>query len=155
MTPSKQPMTTSVLRAFFHSGLRNAGTPFDTASTPVTAAPPEANACMTTYPTPNEANSAVVGCAPNGIMPAACGILWRCPTDSWYMPHTIRTPMLPMKKYVGTAKSLPDSFTPRRLPIAMFTTKNTEIGRIHGLNAGNADASAAVPAATDTETVNT
>ena len=37
-------MITSVVRAFFHAGSRNAGTPFEIASTPVTAAPPEANA---------------------------------------------------------------------------------------------------------------
>ena len=41
-------MMTSVVRAFFHAGLRNAGTPFEIASTPVTAAPPDANACRTT-----------------------------------------------------------------------------------------------------------
>ena len=35
----------SVVRAFFHSGGLNAGTPFEIASTPVTAAPPEAKAC--------------------------------------------------------------------------------------------------------------
>ena len=37
-------MITSVSRAFFHAGLRNAGTPLEIASTPVTAAPPEPNA---------------------------------------------------------------------------------------------------------------
>lgn len=41
-------MTTRVERAFFHSGLRNAGTPLEMASTPVTAAPPEAKAWSTT-----------------------------------------------------------------------------------------------------------
>ena len=63
--------------------------------------------------------------------------------------------MFKMKKYVGTAKSFPDSFTPRRLPHAMMTTNAIEIGRIHGVNTLNADASAAVPAATDTDTVST
>ncbi len=48
MVPSGEPMITSVLRAFFHSGLRNAVTPFEIASTPVTAAPPDANACRIT-----------------------------------------------------------------------------------------------------------
>jgi hypothetical protein len=41
-------MITSVIRAFFHEGSLNAGTPFEIASTPVTAAPPDANACRTT-----------------------------------------------------------------------------------------------------------
>ena len=37
----------------------------------------------------------------------------------------------------------------------MMTTNRIEIGRIHGVNTLNADASAAVPAATDTDTVST
>ena len=37
----------------------------------------------------------------------------------------------------------------------MIITKTIEMGRIHGVNAENADASAAVPAATDTDTVST
>ena len=41
-------MTTSVWRAFFHAGSWNAGTPLEIASTPVTAAPPEANALAST-----------------------------------------------------------------------------------------------------------
>ena len=40
-------MITSVERAFFHAGARNAGTPLEIASTPVTAAPPEPNALST------------------------------------------------------------------------------------------------------------
>ena len=40
-------MITSVLRALRHAGSLNAGTPLEIASTPVTAAPPEANACST------------------------------------------------------------------------------------------------------------
>ena len=49
ITPSVEPMITSVSRAFFHSGTWNAGTPFEIASTPVTAAPPFANAVSTLY----------------------------------------------------------------------------------------------------------
>ena len=36
------------MRAFFQAGWRKAGTPLEMASTPVTAAPPEAKACSTT-----------------------------------------------------------------------------------------------------------
>src|SRR5262245_38485931 len=60
ITPSDEPMTTSVVRAFFHSGLRKAGTPFEIASTPVTAAPPDANACSTQYVSANELRIAAV-----------------------------------------------------------------------------------------------
>ena len=48
MMPRKVPMTTRVLRAFFQAGSLKAGTPFEMASTPVTAAPPDANARRTT-----------------------------------------------------------------------------------------------------------
>ena len=61
--------------------------------------------------------------------------------------------MLKMKKYVGTAKTFPDSRTPRRLPKAMPTMNRTEIPTAYGRNAPNALVSAAVPAATETETV--
>ena len=40
-------MMTRVCRAFFHAGSWNAGTPLEIASTPVTAAPPDANAWST------------------------------------------------------------------------------------------------------------
>ena len=48
------------MRAFFHSGFLNAGTPFEIASTPVTAAPPDANECSTTArPAPDEQAAAL------------------------------------------------------------------------------------------------
>ncbi len=47
MIPSSVPMTTRVSRAFFQAGTLNAGTPLEIASTPVTAAPPDANAWST------------------------------------------------------------------------------------------------------------
>ena len=48
MTPRQEPMTTSVLRALRHSGTLKAETPFEMASTPVTAAPPWEKARNTT-----------------------------------------------------------------------------------------------------------
>src|SRR6058998_1137035 len=42
--PRIRPIHTRVICALRHSGLRNAGTPFEIASTPVTAAPPDAKA---------------------------------------------------------------------------------------------------------------
>ena len=42
--PAMPPMMTSVVRALRHAGSLKAGTPFEMASTPVTAAPPEAKA---------------------------------------------------------------------------------------------------------------
>ena len=63
--------------------------------------------------------------------------------------------MLRMKKYVGMEKTRPDSRTPRRLPNAMRMTNEIEIGTTKGVSIGNADATAAVPAATETDTVST
>jgi hypothetical protein len=48
IVPSSPPIHIRVVRAFRHSGGLNAGTPLEMASTPVTAAPPDANACRTT-----------------------------------------------------------------------------------------------------------
>ena len=45
IVPSSAPIHISVVRAFFHSGGRNAGTPFEMASTPVIAVLPDASAC--------------------------------------------------------------------------------------------------------------
>src|SRR5438045_9091744 len=66
IAPSVQPMITSVWRAFFHDGSRNAGTPLEIASTPVTAAPPDANALsMTNSAAPrNRPSPGVPGLSP-------------------------------------------------------------------------------------------
>ena len=44
------------------------------------------------------------------------------------MPYPRSATILRMKKYVGTAKTRPDSRTPRRFPKAMMITNATEIG---------------------------
>ena len=63
MTPRRLPIHMSVVRAFFHSGGLKAGTPFEIASTPVTAAPPDENACrirkIPTVPVPMTASGGV------------------------------------------------------------------------------------------------
>ena len=147
-------MMTSVVRAFFHAGFLKAGTPFEIASTPVTAAPPEAKACITTN---SVAPSRIpLPCWPKWTTPAAlCDACGSPPFISWKSPQPRSTTMLTMKKYVGTAKTRPDSRTPRRLPNAMRMTNETEIGTTYGVSIGKADATAAVPAATDTDTVST
>ena len=48
IAPSREPIHTRVVRALRQEGSRKAGTPFEMASTPVTAAPPEAKARSTT-----------------------------------------------------------------------------------------------------------
>ncbi len=72
ITPSRLPIHISVVRAFRHSGGLKAGTPLEIASTPVTAAPPEANACRIR----NRLIAPVVSATSAGI-----GSGWRSPAS--------------------------------------------------------------------------
>ena len=77
--PRIRPIQTRVIWALRHSGLRNAGTPFEIASTPVTAAPPDANA---------RSKMNTVTAPANGEIPpfATCcwiGNGWRWPDTTW------------------------------------------------------------------------
>ena len=60
-----------------------------------------------------------------------------------------------MNRYVGAAKSLPDSRMPRRFASAMPTTAVTQSAERYGKRVGTADVRAAMPAATLTATVST
>jgi hypothetical protein len=106
-------MATSVAAALRLSGGLNAGTPFDTASTPVIAVQPFENAV-------SSANA--VSMPPAWVSrttPPATGI---APLKYRHAPTASIARMLTMKKYVGTAKMRPDSRTPRRLPIIRSAT---------------------------------
>ena len=90
-------MTTSVERAFFHSGRRKAGTPLEIASTPVTAAPPDAKARRTTNSV--APISSPLPAWPTGIMPGlsmACGGRW--PNAMRAKPTASRATIDTMKK---------------------------------------------------------
>jgi len=97
IAPSRLPMITKVVRAFFQAGSRKAGTPLEMASTPVTAAPPEAKACITTNsdapmrrPPPP---------LPRGSAPGAPALaLDRDPVASLTMPTPSSSTMFTMKK---------------------------------------------------------
>src|SRR5215475_3303974 len=92
---ARAAMVTSVADAFFDSGGRNAGTPFDTASTPVIAVQPLAKAVSS--------RNVVSGAVPvSGGSGACTGTTLR--VTYWYSPAMMSTPMLNTKKYVGTAK---------------------------------------------------
>jgi hypothetical protein len=76
--------------------LRKAGTPFEIASTPVTAAPPEANALATT-----NADMAVRRplCSPSSTMPSSnVPSTGRSPNRNDTTPHPMSTAMQSMKK---------------------------------------------------------
>ncbi len=60
-----------------------------------------------------------------------------------------------MKRYVGAAKSFPDSRMPRRLASEMSTTAAHAEQTRQGNSAGTAEVMAATPAATLTATVST
>ena len=99
ITPSSVPMITSVVRAFFHAGLRNAGTPLEMASTPVTAAPPDANACRTTNSDGAE-EEPVAAASPNVHHPGVVvlGAVGSEPVSDLSTPEPSSTTMLTMKK---------------------------------------------------------
>ena len=91
-------MSTRVWRAFRHAGRRKAGTPFEMASTPVTAAPPEAKACRTTN-TLAPMSSPWPPSLPNSIIPSSgCPTARRSPVKNRVRPTPSSTTMLSMKK---------------------------------------------------------
>ena len=116
--PRRLPIHINVVRAFFHSTGLNAGTPFETASTPVTAAPPDAKA----FKMMNRV-TAPVACAMSG----GTGSGWRLPVNSRKSPIPSIRNIMKMKKYVGNANIRPDSRTPRRFPHAMNQMQKTDI----------------------------
>ena len=132
--------------ALRHSGGLKAGTPFATASVPVMAEHPSANARA------RRRTLKVSGVTAKGITSVTCGGI----------PSTVRaTPMptsssaLPRKMYVGSAKIVPLSRTPRRLMTMTARIATTMTGTWSGAIAGNAELIATMPAATLTDTVRT
>src|SRR5207247_6545246 len=92
-TPSAA-IVTSVAAAFFDSGGRNAGTPSDTASTPVIAVQPLANAVSSR----NVVSGTVPAFGGSGASTGtSVAVTYR------YQPTAIRTNMTNTKKQVGTA----------------------------------------------------
>jgi len=69
------------------------------------------------------------------------------------MPQMISSVTVPTKQYVGMAKAVPDSRTPRRFSSAIAATTRTAISVTCDSSAGNAEARLATPEETDTATV--
>ena len=133
-----------VAAAFFDSGGLNAGTPFDTASTPVMAVQPLENAVSSRK---SVNGSPVDGDGPGGTTGSTAPMATRpSPTATRISVHT-------MKKYVGIEKIWPDSRMPRRLPSISSSTNPSVISIRLTCQAGKADVSAATPAAMLTATV--
>ena len=70
-------------------------------------------------------------------------------------PRPIISSVVPMKMYVGKAKIVPLSRTPRRFTSITARIETTISGTITGRSGGKAEPSATIPAATLTETVRT
>src|SRR5438132_5447119 len=111
------PSTPSVVAAFFPCGRRKALTPFAIASTPVSAVEPDENARST--------RNTVTAPVPAGIGfgTTACGG-W--PVIVLITPTTTSANIDATNAYVGTAKAIPDSRTPRRLTSAIPTPQPSE-----------------------------
>jgi hypothetical protein len=142
------PRESSTLRAFRTSGGLKAWTPSATASIPVSATAPEAKARRTR----NRLNGASASCGP--LVTGAGAPAGGSPSRAYRTkPTTISETNPPMKRYDGSEKSLPDSRTPRRLPIAMSAIAATQSATREGKSTGKADVRAAMPAETLTATV--
>src|SRR5438045_8678700 len=95
MTMDNTPIATSVAAAFLLSGGRNAGTPFETASTPVMAVHPFENAVSS--------RNSVSGSPEDGTGSTG-GSGCTVPVSTRPMPIAIRARVQTMKQYVGTEK---------------------------------------------------
>jgi len=136
----------SVLAAFDAWGFLNALTPFAMASTPVRALEPEAKARSST----NSVTAPVP--AGSGFGATACG---GDPSMHSTSPTAISTSIERMKPYVGSAKAMPLSLTPRKFTKVISTIAITHSRTFHPSSPGTAEVIARTPPATDTETVST
>jgi hypothetical protein len=138
-----------VVAALRDFGLRNAGTPLEIASTPVSAAQPEENARAS-----RKISATVVsGWSQPGsgrIVRSALSTSGSVPLSSRMNPHAHMPMMAVMKRYVGTAKNVPDSRTPRRFIAASTATAIAATITSCPLSDGNA--AEAYDDADDTET---
>ena len=121
-----------------------------TASTPVNAVQPEANARSTSPtssspPTPCSAWIPIDADSATGARPVAA---WKNPSASIAKTHAT-------KPYVGIANTLPDSLMPRRFISASTATRPSDRLTAYGARDGTAETMLATPAATDTATVRT
>ena len=148
MVMAMVPMMARVSAAFLACGRRKAGTPFEMASTPVSAVEPEEKARrMTNSPM----GPATLASSAAGAIGSADGQ----PPRHRKSPTPIIVTIDAMKAYVGNANSVPDSRTPRRLARVISRTNPIESSMRNGRSSVTADVKANTPATTETETVRT
>ena len=139
-------MIVIVVRALTDSGALNAGTPFETASTPVIALQPSANARISRRRL--ERLERDLG----ERTPVTCG---GAPRIVRTTPTPISASVATTKMYVGIAKTVPLSRTPRRLMTATRTIATAPSRRAGPGAPGRRRRAPTMPAATLTETVRT
>src|SRR5688500_7245137 len=137
------PSHRSTLRALSASGDLKAATPSETASMPVSAVHPEANARMRRRMLTDSTGSGYLSYWMTGTLELT--------TDA--TPYAIKPSMLATNRYVGAANSFPDSRMPLRFPRAMMPMAAMPSTTRYGYSAGTAEVIAATPAATLTATV--
>ena len=142
-----EPISTRVVCALRTLGLRKAGTPFETASTPVRAEQPLENARRISRMIAAWLRSSA--CTANSALEATGG----SPSDHRMSPTTIITMTEPMNTYVGMAKAVDASRTPRRFTRMISTTKPTASSTRQASSPGSAEMMLSTPDATDTATV--
>ena len=140
------PRTASVVAALRPCGRRKAFTPFAIASTPVSAVDPDANARSTTKavtaPVPAARRSGTTACGhPDAAQRAT--------------PVPTSRKIDVTNAYVGSAKRMPASFTPRRFASVIRPTKPSDRPSSCPRRLVTAEVRASTPAATDTATVST
>src|ERR1700722_4329343 len=139
----------NVVRAAATTGSRKACTPLLTASTPVNAVHPLANAFTRIHiPTACNATGTCLGSGTSGT---------GCPPDwtTLYSPTTITNNSVPTNSYVGAANADPASFIPLKLTTVNITSTVRHIAKVCGCNAGIAETRAPIPADIPTATFRT
>jgi len=124
------------------------GTPFATASAPVSATEPDAKARR--MRSTDSAVTPAAGTGSGGI--AGVGT---SPDTTRKSPYAMRPASERTYTYVGMAKIIPASRMPRRFPMASRAMNASPSGTRMSCSAGANDVMAATPAAVETATVRT
>ncbi len=113
-------MTAKVVAALRACGRRNAGTPLEMASTPVSAVAPDENALRRA----NTPMAPMVVAAPGSGSTSA--VMGGHPVVQRTRPMSTMTPIATTNPYVGTANRTPDSRAPRRFAMVTKATNRIE-----------------------------
>ncbi len=152
MVTASRPIAARVVAAFLLLGLRKAGTPLLIASTPVSAAQPEEKARSSRKTRAKPARPWCSGLIVYSEV-GACMVSPR--TSPRKAPQMIMMNTPATKRYVGMAKSLPDSLTPRRFISVSSTMAATAQAVLCSTTKGMAEPRFSTPEAMDTATVRT